>query len=75
MHDVLARFDAYDLSKVIYCAEEESTKAKILSGLPRSKREEVLEEAGTLENVDPIEAAQIGQRIITRLVERMSKAA
>lgn len=71
--EVLARFDVFDLCKVIKNADEEIVKQKIMASLPRAKRQEVEDEVASLDKLDPIEAGQIGQRIIERVKERMLK--
>lgn len=71
--DVLSHYDVYDLAKVYKVVTDEGARNKILSGLPKSKREEVVEESESFNNLDPIEAAQLGQHIIDKIKERMTK--
>jgi CRP-like cAMP-binding protein len=71
--EVISRCDVYDLAKLVSSIEEEAAKSKILSSLPRAKREELEFEMSTLKQVDPIEAMQLGNGIINQVKERMSK--
>jgi hypothetical protein len=69
--EVLAPFDTFDLAKVISKMDQGKAKEKMINGLPRAKREEVESELKSLNNPDPIEVIQIGQRIIANVKEKM----
>jgi len=69
--EVLASVDSFDLAKLLSRMEAGAAKDKMLGSLPRSKRQEVDSDMEGLTNADPIEANQIGQRIIGKVKERM----
>jgi flagellar motor switch protein FliG len=69
--EVLAPFDAFDLAKVISKMDQGKAKEKMMSCLPRAKREEIESEMDSLKNTDPIEVIQIGQLIISNVKEKM----
>jgi CRP-like cAMP-binding protein len=69
--EVLAPIDTYDLAKLLSTMEAGKAKEKLLNSLPRAKRQEVDSDLSSMANVDAIEAAQIGQRIIARVKEVM----
>jgi len=60
----VAKVDVYDLVKLLSCMEEGVVRTKILNALSQRKREEVENELKDVGNVDPMEAALIGQTLI-----------
>ena len=71
--EAVSRVDVYDLAKLVSTIDEEGAKIKILSSLPRAKREELEFEMTTIKQVDPIEATQIGNAIIAQVREKMTR--
>lgn len=69
--EVLAPLDVYDLAKVISQMESEKAREKMINCLPRAKRQELESDLSSMASVDPVEASQIGQRIIGRVKEAM----
>jgi CRP-like cAMP-binding protein len=69
--EVLAPIDTYDIAKLLSTMEAGKAKEKLLNCLPRAKRQEVDSDLSSMANVDAIEAAQIGQRIIAKVKEVM----
>jgi CRP-like cAMP-binding protein len=69
--EVLAPIDTYDIAKLLSTMEAGKAKEKLLNCLPRAKRQEVDSDLSSMANVDAIEAAQIGQRIIAKVKEIM----
>ncbi len=66
----LAQTDLAELAKVLSLIEEEEIKKIILGSLPRTRRNELEMEAEGLE-VDPVEAALIGVKIINGVRDHM----
>lgn len=71
IQEALAPFDTYDLAKVLFQMEPGKVRDKIISCLPRSKREEVESDLSSMGSVDAIEALQTGQQIIKRVKDIM----
>lgn len=69
--EVLAPIDVFDLAKVISRMEPGNAREKMINSLPRAKRQELEADLAGLTNADPIEATQIGGRIIAKVKSTM----
>ncbi len=65
--EVLSKVDSFDLAKALFKLEEGKAKEKILTSLPRMKREEVEADVLSLSDVDPIESSQQATLIVERV--------
>jgi CRP-like cAMP-binding protein len=69
--EVLSKLDTLDIAKLFTTLDDDKLKAKIMTCLPRARREQVDSDADDLRNVDPFEVAQLGGALVKRVKEVM----
>lgn len=72
---MVSQQDTLDIAKVLKNVDSDVVKQKLLAALSRSKREEVEQDIESLSQVDPVEAQQIGARMVTTVKKIMLKQA
>lgn len=72
---MVSQQDTLDIAKVLKNVDSDVVKQKLLAALSRSKREEVEQDIESLSQVDPVEAQQIGVRMVGAVKKIMLKQA
>ena len=70
---MVAQHDTLDIAKVLKLVDSDVVKQKLLGALSRTKREEVEQDMDSIPQVDPIEAQQIGSRMVGTVKKIMLK--